>query len=369
MSKNLEDASECKPEYLEKRPGRSPVMVMTGSFWTGSTEHGLARGFRNLGWVVKEVESNRYFGKSESLAERFFSRMAFRSQQSEYEDAIISACKHLRPSVLLIIKGSFISRRTLIAVRELKTKIVCFWPDLDFRFRSVELKPSDFDFFVTTKSFQIGWVENQGLHGNVEHIAHGYEPDAHRPILDMKSDIAFTADIRYIGNHSPTKQSWIMELYQAMPDIDLRLVGNRWTQALPRELSARLVEATQYIGADYALAVQTAKINIAVHSGTGENGWEELVSTRTFEIPACAGFMLHIDNHEVREYFEVGAEIDVFSSTEELVDKCGFYLKNDQIRRKMAQKAYDRCVNSYSYHMRAREIERAIKARNLVTVL
>ena len=66
--------------------------------------------------------------------------------------------------------------------------------------------------------------------------------------------------------------------------------------------------------------------------------------------------MLHVDNHEVRQLFTPGEEIDVFRDAEELCEKIDYYLAHDEVRREMVEKAYKRCVPAYSYDERARVI-------------
>jgi spore maturation protein CgeB len=111
------------------------------------------------------------------------------------------------------------------------------------------------------------------------------------------------------------------------------------------------------VGDSYARILQRARINIGIHSGpSGPFGWQDLVSTRTFEIPACKGFMLHIDNEGVRTLFEPGVEIDVFSTPDNLCEKIDYYLVRGLLRREMIERAYERCVPAYSYDMRAAAI-------------
>jgi spore maturation protein CgeB len=113
---------------------------------------------------------------------------------------------------------------------------------------------------------------------------------------------------------------------------------------------------------NYAQLVSAAKINLAIHMGTADgSGWQDLVSTRSFELPACKGFMLHVDNEEIRQLYDVGQEIDVFSSADDLCEKIRFYLDNDSIRLQMVEKAYHRCVPAYSYDQRARGIAKFIE--------
>lgn len=334
------------------------VMVFAGSFRTGSTENGLAGGFRSEGWVVQEIDKDLLLPRGGTLVERALARVASGRRSVQYEATVLGACRRLRPEVLFTVKGAYLSRQVFEAVRALGIRVVCYWPDYHFDYKGVDFAGvlASSDLFITSKSFQMPWLAENGMGERSTFVAHGYDPDAHVPVLQKVCERDYTSDIRYVGSHSPEKQLWIEGLHQAVPEAKLRLVGNNWNKALSRPLASQLVEASQYVAAEYALAIQTARINVAVHMGKARNGWEDRVSTRTFEIPACGGFMLHVDNEEVRSYFDVGTEIDVFSNVQELADKCRFYLEHDETRRKMAVRAQERCVPAYSYHARAREV-------------
>ncbi len=75
-----------------------------------------------------------------------------------------------------------------------------------------------------------------------------------------------------------------------------------------------------------------------VYAG-GHEGGEELyhLRLRDFEIPMSGGFYLTRYTHELETYFKIGEEIECYKTTDELIDKCRFYLKNegkrDSIRR------------------------------------
>ena len=78
---------------------------------------------------------------------------------------------------------------------------------------------------------------------------------------------------------------------------------------------------------------------------------------RTFEIPACGGFMLHERSGEVVGFFEERKEADYFDSAEELKDKIRFYLDKDDLRAKIARAGHERCATGgYLYSDRAKQI-------------
>ena len=331
-------------------------MVFGGTFWTGSTDQGLREGFRGAGWIVQDIDMRSYLGwLTGTFKGRVAARLMRESATAEYRQALIQACERLKPDLFFVVKGWAIDFETLAAIKPHVGQTALIWPDYHFDYEGIDLRIlHELDCVLTTKTFQISFLEGLGLKGRIGFVPHGYSSAAHQPAFPLSGDGPTDADIRFIGNHSRSKSDWIMALQKALPEQDLRIVGQRWRDD-PNVPSA-LVEADALLNAEYGRAIQMAKVNVAVHHGRTASGWEDAVSTRTFEIPACGGFMLHIDNEEVREYFTPGREIDVFSSVEELADKCRYYALHSDIRRSMIERAYDRCVPAYSYDRRAEQI-------------
>jgi spore maturation protein CgeB len=232
-----------------------------------------------------------------------------------------------------------------------------YYPDFHFDHPGVD--PESFfgyDLFVTTKSFQLDYLTALPGMSRVAYIPHGFCPDVHRPVFDQMRDTDFRADVAHTGNPSAYKLAWVEAVATMPASVSVALVGNRW-EGFVRDRRLTDCRVTgELLGIAYAQAIQTARINVAMHFGPVANGWQDLVSTRTFEIPACGGFMLHIDNAEVREFYDVGQEIDVFSSHEELRDKVRYYLARPELRMRMAERAHARCVPAYSYVTRAAEM-------------
>jgi len=135
--------------------------------------------------------------------------------------------------------------------------------------------------------------------------------------------------------------------------LRLAIYGELWTENLRRAALRPYVKGYGVFGEAYRHAIADARICLAMHAGPVQpSGWEDAISTRTFEIPACGGFMLHIDNDETRSFFTPGEEIDVFASEDELIARVSYYLPRDEQRREMARRAYARAVPAYSYDAR-----------------
>lgn len=88
-----------------------------------------------------------------------------------------------------------------------------------------------------------------------------------------------------------------------------------------------------------------SKINLNITLRSIETG----ASLRIWDILGCGGFLLTNYQEEIAEYLVAGEEYDYFSSAEELLDKCRFYLENDDIRRKIASKGYETVKKYHTY--------------------
>jgi spore maturation protein CgeB len=108
-------------------------------------------------------------------------------------------------------------------------------------------------------------------------------------------------------------------------------------------------------GMSYAKAIQAARINVAIMSWSNRREVDE-TTTRTYEIPACGGFMLHERTPELLEVYEEGKEVAGFGSPGELAEKIHYYLAHPAERDAIARAGHARCVPAYSYDNRVREI-------------
>jgi spore maturation protein CgeB len=342
---------------------RRATMVLAGALTAATTERGLADGFRANGWAVQEVERPCGYPGTD-IALRAGTRLLRPLAEAAYRESILRACASLRPDVFLTVKGTGLTGALLSNIVGMGIRTVMYWPDVHFQHPGVDQNSHKaYDLFVTTKTFQTEHLEERLGADRVGYVPHGYVAGVHQPVFRSSSEADYCCDTLYIGNRSAYKNEWLAALLRLNPSLDLRIVGAGWAAGTGSSgLGSAKLEGPRH-GVAYAQEVQSARINIALHMGPTASGWGDLVSTRSFEIPACRGFMLHIDNPEIRTFFTPGEEIDVFSSPEELAEKIGYYLARPELRARMIERAYRRCVPHYGYGARAQEIENLLRAR------
>src|SRR5258708_13854315 len=113
-----------------------------------------------------------------------------------------------------------------------------------------------------------------------------------------------------------------------MPDVKLALYGDYWERVRALRPYAR----GSAVARDFRLAVGGAKI--AANLVRRANRDDHVM--RTFEIPACGGFMLTERSATHEELFQEDREVAFFGAPDEFVAKVRSYLPLDDNRSKIA---------------------------------
>jgi len=78
--------------------------------------------------------------------------------------------------------------------------------------------------------------------------------------------------------------------------------------------------------------------------------YPDQITYRTFEVPACGGFMLAQRTAEQLRFFAEGREAAYFSNQAEMLDKIRFYLDHVDLRKKIAAAGLRRCRLGHNTH-------------------
>ncbi len=80
------------------------------------------------------------------------------------------------------------------------------------------------------------------------------------------------------------------------------------------------------------------------------------ISQRQLDIMSCGGFLLSSYQPELFDYFIPGEDFDYFTCAEDALDKCRFYIKNEEIRRKIAVSGRIKTNEMFDYEKRVKEL-------------
>ncbi|MEY2480203.1 MAG: spore maturation protein CgeB [Verrucomicrobiota bacterium] len=80
------------------------------------------------------------------------------------------------------------------------------------------------------------------------------------------------------------------------------------------------------------------------------------VRLRDFEAPMCRTCYLTGESDEIRECYDVGKEIDTYSSKDELIDKVRFYLSHTEEAERLRERGYQRARRDHTWKSRFQEL-------------
>ncbi|CAD0004613.1 CgeB family protein [Flavobacterium salmonis] len=265
---------------------------------------------------------------------------------SSVNKKIIALASQKYYDIIWIDKGIFINSSTLKKIKAInpKIKIVGYSPDdmsqrHNQSFNFIESLPS-YDHYITTKSYIVEKLKKMGVK-NVLFTDNAYEDKFHFPrkLNDIEKE-KLGGDVGFIGAWEGERANTI--LFLAKNGINIRVWGGgEWNQY--KNIFPNLqIEDKGLFSDDYSKALSSFKISLCFLRKMNF----DLQTTRTMEIPACKGFLMAERTSEHSRLFTEGIEADFFSSDKELLEKCLFYLKNENKRLELVESGYRRCITS-----------------------
>ncbi len=344
-------------------------VLVAGGSWHGGNCTGLARGFRALGHAVEHIGVDRYLPVVDrSRGWRALRRVFSPAFIGEYNQGLLRAAELLKPHIVLVFKGNNIRPATLKRLREQGAWVANFYPDNSLLgHRDVDTAIfALFDHIFTTKQFGLADFERHLGITRVSFLPHGFDPHVHRPFPDPGVHLPWATDVSFIGTWSPHKERLLASLRRTLGPGRLRIWGAQWDRRSDPILDD-VITNEAVLGDRYALAVSASRINLGLLSEQREGASDDdQITSRTFHIPACGGFLLHERTDEVLDYFEEEREIACFSSEEELGLQVLRFLEDDPLRRQIAAAGHERCVSQNSLVERARAIVERYEAEKSV---
>ena len=161
----------------------------------------------------------------------------------------------------------------------------------------------------------------------------------------------YDSEVSFIGHCEPNR---IKDLTLLAGQVNkLKIWGPGWNRyRLPKQLKT----AVQYRcvwNEEYVKALCGAKIVVTYLSRWSK----DTQASKSFEIPASGAFMLAERTEDHLISFKENKEAVFFSSTDELVEKVGFYLSHDDLREQIARAGRERCLTSgYSNYDRIKKM-------------
>ena len=346
-------------EPMPTASGRLRILAVSAT-WQGANDYAFVRAFRRAGHSVRVVSEAEYFPVWHSLAMRLLRRLLRRRIAAEFNAALLREARTLSYDLLFVFKGPLVKAETLRAIRGLGTVAIQFYPDTGFAIHSPWLLDaiSAYDWVFTTKPEHPALLGAQFGMTNVSFVPHAHDPEVDRVPQVSERDIAdYACDIGFVGNITPKKRAAMERVIEAFPDADVRIWGfSGWAGA--GGAVAKAYRGRVAVGLEYAKANYLSRINLGLLSeGDLDGAGFDVLTARSFHIPAAGGFMLHERTGELAKIFEEGRECACFGDAEEMIAKIRHYLAREDERRAIAEAGHARSqAGGHSVDYRARDV-------------
>jgi spore maturation protein CgeB len=327
------------------------ILILNNGFSTVHVPFIIDSFNKNENFEVKIVHN--HLGKSLNLLQKIFYKLRYPIDLNSFNRRSIRVFEIFKPNIVLIIKGNDIYPSVLKKIKSLdpNTKLVSWTGDNMLKkhnssyyfIKGISL----YDIHFTTKSNAVKGLMLKGVK-KVKFLNKAFNKDVHFPSVNKK----LFFEVLFIGSYEKPRYETMR--YLADNGIEINIYGNGWEKI--KSQNNLIIHHKPLQGENYREAISTSKINLCFLRKAND----DLQTDRTMEIPACKGFMIAERTDEHLNLFKEDSEAVFFNSDNELLKKIKYYLKNDDLRNKIAENGYSRAIKSnYSYD---NMIEKIIKS-------
>jgi hypothetical protein len=292
----------------------------------------------------------------DTVAHKMFYRASGRRplHYQKFNKELIERARSFRPDVVLMVKGAAVAPSTLRELRSMgRPYLVNFATDDPFNpatntpaiLQGLEL----YDLVCSPRRAAMADIA-RASGGRVEYVRFGYKPTVHFPEPPSSSERSrFETDVTFIGGADADRVPFFEHLTRSAPDVRLALYGGGWDshQDLRRHYRGFA------LGEGFRNAIGAASISINLVRRANRDGHV----MRTFEVPACGGFMLAERTEEHQELFTEDEHVGFFDDANELAEKVAHYLSEPDRTRAMAADCHQLVVTAgHTYKDRLLEI-------------
>jgi spore maturation protein CgeB len=258
---------------------------------------------------------------------------------------LVSSVKKARPDLTFIYRCPYVFGDTMGELKRYSKALFVYnnddpfspnYPKYFWRHHFAGLPHCDHIFCFRSKNLN----EYRSLGYSNTSILLPYYVRAKHHYISEKSENKYSCDVLFAGHFEPDgRDDIILRILES--GIDVKLFGTEWTSSKHYKTFCNTFGRIAPLREDYNLALNSTKIALVFLSKVNH----DVVTTRTFEIPATRTFMMSEYSAEGEQYFKKGVEAEYFQTPNELIDKLTFYLQNAEVREKIARAGYAKLIH------------------------
>jgi len=296
--------------------------------------------------IEVEIINNREYFKLSFLNRVFnkFRKVPYFFGVGRLNESLIKKAEEFKPDLILLPKPIFIRPETVEELKKI-AKVFSWYPDYvlfsktgsTYFYKSIPLYDCHFSFnFENSKELlKLGAKKSFFL-------PCAADLSCHYPVkVSSEEAEKIGADIIFVGTYADEERTWHLEKL-CQEGYNIKIYGNSW-EKYPKDACLFKRGCIQFKEVSCEEMSKVFNASKIVLSFVRDHN-KELLACRSYEIPACGAFMLHKRTEKIGDIFKEGEEAEFFGSYEELKKKIDFYLKNGELRKKVAEAGYKKVV-------------------------
>jgi spore maturation protein CgeB len=313
----------------------------------------LVDSFQNTSDLIVKIEYLWLKGRRFTLLYRLFNKIKVVLDLDGVNKRLLSNIKVFNPNIVFIVKGNSIYPWTLkyIKCNYPEIKLVSFsndnmsiWSNKSIYYH---FGINYYDLVVSINIDSYRKIE-KFYYGRVLYIDKSYSEIHHKFISVENKDY----DCLFIGSYE--KERFEIMKYLAENGVRVSIYGNMWSKAKASDVSKNLtIHFKELVGDDYKRTLANAKVVLGFLRKVNL----DTQTSRTFEVPACGGFMIMEYTENQDRLFAEDKEMVYFRTKEELLNKVLYYIKHQDEAKSIVNRARLRCeTDGYEYGYRINTI-------------
>ena len=273
---------------------------------------------------------------------------------SNYEKDILRIVATERPDFVFTLKGEKFSLDFARKLRKSGCITILWFTVLSLEDWMIPLAEA-FDFVVTNADHNMFFLAEKGVR-NVTWAHQGFSPEFFgvTDLSDVSAPSEYYADVAMIGSMGKPIYKRRSELVARLrkEDIDIKWWGPRLSRQM-RNIRYfcggvhRSWAGSEAYMKDFADVIKHTRIFIGQDADTPFKG--KYLSNRSFAVMGCGGFYLCRRTFGIEGIYDVGREMDVFDTDDEMVEKIHYYLNSEDERKRIALAGQKRVLSDYTY--------------------
>ncbi|MDP8265657.1 MAG: glycosyltransferase [Candidatus Aceula meridiana] len=329
------------------------ILIYGEECWYGVVPP-LKKAFESFGAKTDVFDWTQYLFRSKqvNMVNRILDRAFLKNVSAYINQAFLKQAKERQYDIIFILQGGRLCAKTILSLRDV-CSCIANWNIDDFFNSKVGIEDAmSFQCYDLIFSARKHLFEEYYARGarRMEHLDWFYYSDRHFPIVANVSTLSqWTSDIVFLGTWSRHREKVLSRL----DGFHVSIWGNYWHRADRAFRNKFRILYKEAWFQEMSQVVNSSQIVLDVL--TKEN--RDKTNLKTFQIPACGGFLLTERTEEILELFGEGKEVACYGSEAEMISNCNYYLAHETERQQIAGSAYAKLMQGkHTLQDRARKI-------------